>query len=233
MFNLGSFSNATVVNTSKPQLKPYGSYKVKITDIKIETVTKKDNSKSWETIKIYFEGEQGNYTHTIFFPNLTEGSEDVTRPKLTNDDGHEYERPSALENTMYLILQILTVINPVGADKFKKILPQAKDFKQLADVFIKLVNEKKSKEVWIKLIGRNSKGSIYATLPSCIGLNKADELFPINVISTEDNFNWSAYELDKQKEYLNAKPTTMKDTTDSSSKDNDEEDDLTAMLDSL
>lgn len=206
-FNFGSFSNVNAVNTSKAQLKPYNSYKVKISDVKIETVTKKDDpSKSWKTIKVTFEGESGIYTHTIFYPDL---EKDQERPKFKNNDGHEYERPSALENTMYLMLQMLTVAIPEKVENFKKVLPQAKDFNTLAEAFVKLMTSKKNVEVYIKLIGRTSNGSVYSTLPSCVGLNKSGEIFSVNVISKNDDFKWSTYEIQKQNEYLNAKPTNM------------------------
>lgn len=220
-FNFGTFSNVNAVNTSKPQLKPYNTYKVKISDVKIDTVTKKDDpSKSWKTIKVTFEGESGNYTHTIFFPDL---EKDQDRPKFKNAEGHEYERPSALENTMYLMLQMLTVVNPAGADKFKAVLPQAKTFDTLAAAFAQLMTAKKNVEVYIKLVGRNSNGSVYATLPSCVGLTKEGEIFSVNVISKDDNFTWSTYENQKRNEYLNAKPTNMaKSILDPVSSDSDE-----------
>ena len=134
-----------------------------------------------------------------------------------------------------MMLQMLTVVNPAGADKFKAVLPQAKSFDTLADAFVKLMTAKKNAEVYIKLVGRNSNGSVYATLPSCVGLNKSGEIFSVNVISKDDNFTWSTYENQKRNEYLNAKPTTMAPTnvsSDNSSTNTDSDEiDIDSLLD--
>jgi hypothetical protein len=81
----------------------------------------------------------------------------------------------------------------------------------------KVLEKEQGKEIYIKLLGRNSNGTVYAALPSCCGLTKEGERFPINIFSNEDNFNWSAYELQKQSEYKNAKPTQMSNNSGSES----------------
>ena len=211
-FNFGSFSTTSAVNTSKPQLKPYNSYKVKYAGSRIEHVNgKKDPDKVWDILKIRFEGEAGYFEEPVFFLN----EDDKKRPVYQNKDGHDYERPSRFENTMTMLIQLATILNPEAAKKFQGVLPKCKSFEDVANAFIKVLEKEQNKELYIKLLGRTSNGSVYASLPNCCGLTKEGERFPINIFSTEDNFNWSAYELQKQAEYKNAKPTTMGKNTGS------------------
>lgn len=206
--NFGSFANVNAVSTSKRTCKPYGSYLVKFEGAEIISGTKKDDpSVTYQAIDLKFEGEEGVYSKRVFFPKDGDGD----RPKFKNSEtGHEYERPSNLENTMYLMIQLLQVLNPAGAEKFQAAIPKAKDFAQLAEVFVKLINVKKGSELYIKLIGRNYEGNIYAELPNCAGLNKQNELFPINAFSLKDDFKWTNYEIQEKEKYEKAKPTTPK-----------------------
>lgn len=203
--NFGSFANVNAVSTSKRTLKPYGSYLVKFDGAEIISGAKKDDpSVTYQAIDLKFDGEEGVFNKRVFFPKDTDGE----RPKFKNSEtGHEYERPSNFENTMYLMIQLLQVLNPAGAEKFQMAIPKAKDFAQLAEVFVKLINVKKGNELYIKLVGRNSDGTIYAELPNCVGLNKQNELFPINAFSLKDDFKWSNYEVQEKTKYENAKPT--------------------------
>lgn len=213
-FNFSSFSTESAVNTSKPQLKPFNSYKVKYAGSRVEHMNgKKDPDKVWDILKIRFEGESGYYEESVFFLN----EEDKKRPIFQNREGHDYERPSRFENTMTLLIQLATVLNPDSAKKFQGILPKCKSFNDVATSFIKVLEKEQGKEIYIKLLGRNSNGTVYSALPSCCGLTKEGERFPINIFSNEDNFNWSAYELQKQSEYKNAKPTQMSNNSGSES----------------
>lgn len=209
-FNFSSFSTENAVSTSKPQLKPYNSYKVKYAGSRIERVQgKKDIDKVWDILKIRFEGEEGYYEESVFF--LTE--EDKQRPVYKNNEGHEYERPSRFENTMTLLIQLASVLNADAAKKFQANLGKCKSFNDVAKVFSTVLEKELNKELYIKLLGRNSNGAIYAALPSCCGLTRDGERFPINVFSNKDDFKWTAYELSKQAEYKNAKPTSMDSKT--------------------
>ena len=206
--NFGSFANVNAVSTSKRTLKPYGSYLVKFEGAEIISGSKKDDpTATYQAIDLKFEGEEGVFNKRVFFPKDSDGE----RPKFKNSEtGHEYERPSNFENTMYLMIQLLQVLNPAGAEKFQMAIPKAKDFAQLAEVFVKLVNVKKGNELYIKLVGRNSDGTIYAELPNCVGLNKQNELFPINAFSLKDDFKWSNYEMQEKAKYESAKPSAPK-----------------------
>ena len=234
-FDFGSFSSANAVSTSKRSLKPYGSYKVNFNGVELTTVAKKDDPNiTFQVIDIHFEGEEGVFNQRIFYPSRPEDSQ---RPTYTNANGHEYQRPSRMEEAMYNMLQLLQVLTPEGADKFKANISKCKTFDDAAKLFEKLVNTKKEAEMYIKLTGRNSNGTIYAQLPSPIGLNKSNEIFPVNVFSLKDDFNWSAYELQQKKAYESAKPTQMGGKTeeislqiDGTSEDDQELDDLLAGL---
>lgn len=235
-FSFGSFSSESAVNTSKPQLKPYNSYKVKYVGSRIEKVTKKDDANSsWDCIKIRFEGDSGYYEHSVFFIQ-NDDNKAKERPKFKNAQGREYERPSQFENTMTLLIQLATILNEDSAKKFQAFLPKCKSFEDVANAFIKVLEKDKNKELYIKLLGRVSNGAVYATLPACCGLSREGERFPINVFSKEDNFNWSAYELGKKAEYENAKPTPVKSSEsddiigDNSDKDNEEDIDFDSLL---
>lgn len=206
-FNFGSFANANAVNTSAKVLKPYNSYKVKFEGAEIKTVAKKDDpSTTYDTIQLHFEGEDGVFNPSIFFPSKPEDNE---RPTFQNANGHDYQRPSRMEDTMYLLLQSLTVLDPEGAEKFKANVGKAKSFMDVAKMYTQLINVKKGEELYIKLTGRNNNGTTYAQFPNCVGLNKEGELFPVNVMSKKDDFRWSSYELQQKAAYENAKPTNM------------------------
>lgn len=65
-FNL---SAAPAVSTSKPRLKPYEIHRVKLADVKVETLKgKKDPDAVYEILKVRFENNDGYYEESIFFP---------------------------------------------------------------------------------------------------------------------------------------------------------------------
>ena len=139
-FSFSSFSNVSAVSTSKSQLKPYNSYKVKYAGSKIEHVQgKKDVDKVWDILKIRFEGEEGYYEESVFFLN----DNDKERPKYKNAEGHEYERPSRFENTMTLLIQLASVLNEESAKKFQSVLPKCRSFEDVANSFIKVLEKEK------------------------------------------------------------------------------------------
>lgn len=206
-FNFGSFSNATAVSSAKRQLKPYDIYQVKFNGAELKTLEKKDDPNTkFETIQLHFEGEDGIFEPNIFYPSR---EQDAERPTYKNANGHDYQRPSVLENTMYTLLQLLTVLDAEGAEKFKANVGKAKSFADVAKMFATLADKKKGTDMYIKLDGRNSNGVVYAQLPNAVGLNRNGELFPVNIFSLTNTLALSAYELQKQASYRNAKPTVM------------------------
>lgn len=229
-FDYSSFSTTSAVNTSRPQLKPYNSYKVTYAGSRIDKIAgKKDPDKVWEILKIRFEGEEGYFEESVFFLN----PEDKNRPVYKNAEGHEYSRPSRFENTMTMLIQLATILNPEAAKKFQGILPKCKSFEDVANSFITVLKKEENKELYIKLLGRNSNGSVYAALPACCGLDRNGVRFPINIFSLKDDFNWSSYELQKQSEYRNAKPTQMSSSSLDNSIDSASEEEGEIDFDSL
>ena len=74
-FNL---SAAPAVSTSKPRLKPYEIHRVKLADVKVETLKgKKDPDAVYEILKVRFENNDGYYEESIFFPK-----KETTRDQL-------------------------------------------------------------------------------------------------------------------------------------------------------
>lgn len=206
-FNFGSFSNATAVSSAKRQLKPYDIYQVKFNGAELKTLDKKDDPNTkFETIQLHFEGEEGIFEPNIFYPSR---EQDAERPTYQNSNGHDYQRPSVLENTMYTLLQLLTVLDEEGAEKFKANVGKAKSFADVAKMFVTLADKKKGTDMYIKLGGRNSNGTVYAQLPNAVGLAKSGELFPVNIFSLTNTLALSSYELQQQTAYKNAKPTVM------------------------
>lgn len=120
-------------------------------------------------------------------------------------------------------------------------------FEGIANMFIKYVNKNKGKvHTNMKLVGRNSNGNVYATLPNCTGIAEAkdEKRAADNNVNVGDWYTWmitpfgnnlsfSVYEERKKAELENAKPTTMQDTEEitlnSTNKEDDEEIDWTIL----
>jgi hypothetical protein len=206
-FNFGSLATTPATSTSKPRLKPWGIYPVKFVGARKETITgKKDPSATYEVLKVRFEGEDGFYEESIFFPK--EG--DDIRPTYTSKDGHEYQGISSFERTMTFIAQVAQVLNPEGWQKMRAISSKFKSFDDVVSAFIKVTDPAKDKETNIKLIGKNSNGTVNASLPKFAAVSKEGELFVTdNFIG--DKLFFTPYEESKKQEYYNAAPTNMGD----------------------
>lgn len=204
-FNFGSLATTQATSNTQQRLKPWGIYPVKFSGARKETIQgKKDPSKTYEILKVRFDGEDGFYEESIFYPK----PEDTERPKYKNSEGHEYEGASNFERTMTFIAQVSEVLNPEG---FKKLQAASSKFRSFDDVvtsFIKITDVVKGKETNLKLVGRIQNGNVIAALPKFVAINKNGEKF------TSDNFLgeklfFSAYEEAKKAEFANAKPTSM------------------------
>ena len=215
MFNFSNLGTTNFSSTSGQYLKPYDIYEVYLTKIeKNEIKGKKDPNQVYPVITLEFTevGEsKRTYTENIFIP-VTD--QDMERPTFKNNEGHEYNRPSRFENFQYTLMQIVHALNPTGEEKIKANASKIKTIDQFIDLVIKALAGKNNVKTNLKLVGRNSDGVIYATLPQACGLNKAGEIFPTNFIG--DNLFFSNYELTQQKNYKNAKPTSMPKNDDES-----------------
>ena len=220
MFNFNSLSNTNFASTSGQYLKPYDIYEVYLTKIeKSELKSKKDPNQVYPVISLEFT-EAGDskrtYSENIFIPA---SESDMERRTFKNKEGHDYQAPSNFENFQYTLMQIVHALNPVGEEKIKENASKIKSIDQFIDLVIKALAGKDKIKTNLKLVGRNSDGAIYATLPKACGLNKANEIFPTNFIG--DNLFFNNYELTQQKNYKNAKPTSMPKNDDVSNADND------------
>lgn len=204
-FNL---SAAPAVSTSKPRLKPYEIHRVKLADVKVETLKgKKDPDAVYEILKVRFENNDGYYEESIFFPK--EG--DDKRPTRQNKEGHEVESPSNFERTMSFIAQLGTVIAPKEFERLKGI--PFKTFGELCENFINILKPKFGTETNLKLIGATDKdGNFVPRLPYFLALNKQGEVFVSDNFIGENLF-FTEYDL-KRKEDLKAKKPTDVDAVE-------------------
>ena len=223
-FNFSNLSDTNFSSNASSHLKPYDIYKVNLTKIeKTELKGSKDPNAVYPVVALEFTGtgdNKGVFSTNLFIPTT---EQDMERPTYQNNEGHEYQRPSRFENFQFTLMQIVHAINPAGEEKIKANSSKIKTIDQFIDLIIKALSGKNKVETDLKLVGRNSNGTIYADLPRACGLNKAGEIFPVNFIG--DNLFFTNYELTQQKNYQNAKPTNMS-SVDNNPDEKEEELDL-------
>lgn len=207
-----SLDNSQVSSNNSNYFKPYTINK--INNIKAEYVKgTSESGKDWEALDITYSGPDGSIKKRYFIPATAE--EGVKRGVFPTSNGGTNETPSSYEILKQTVVHILGIYTPTGFEKFKEYCKKVKNMKQFLDGFVKIINAAPSKETNIKVVGRNSKGTIYADLPRACGIVKdkdghfTDETYPINFLG--DNLSFTAYE-EKQKSQLSeAKPTEMED----------------------
>lgn len=204
-FDFGSLATTQATSSVQQRLKPWEIHTVKFAGAHIESITgKKDPNATYTILKVRFEGEDGYYEESIFYPK----DDDAKRPVYQNKDGHDYEGASAFERTMTFIAQVAEVLNPEGFKKMQAASSKFKSFDDVAKAFIKITDSAKGKETKLKLVGGTQNGSVVPRLPKFVAVNKNGEKFTCdNFIG--DKLFFSSYEEQKIKEYKNAKPTSM------------------------
>lgn len=216
-FNFGSLATTQATSSTQQRLKPWGIYPVKFAGARKEVIKgKKDPNVTYEILKVRFDGEDGYYEESIFYPK----PEDTKRPVYKNKEGHDYEGASSFERTMTFIAQVAEVLNPEGFKKMQAASSKFKSFDDVVNAFIKITDPAKGKETNLKLVGRNRDGRVEPTLPKFVAVNKEGEKF------TSDNFVgdklfFSDYEERRKAEYANAKPTAMSSSTSTAAADID------------
>ena len=206
-FNFSSFATTQALSSNQPQLKPWNIYDVKFKGARIDNVQgKKDPNATYTILKVRFEGKEGYYEESIFYPKAG----DDKRPTYTSKDGHEYEGASSLDRTMTFIAQVAEVLNPEGFKKMQQMSSKFKTFDDVAKAFITITNPVKDKETKLKLVGRNRNGSIVASLPRFVAVNKQGERFTCDNFLGDRVF-FSAYEEGERKKYRSATPTKTED----------------------
>lgn len=223
MFNFSNLSDTSFTSTAGAYLKPYDIYTVNLTKIeKTELKGSKDPNAVYPVVALEFTevgDSKRTYSENIFIPT---SEADMERKTLKNSNGHENQVPSRFENFQFTLMQIVEVLNPTGAAKIKENSSKIKTIDQFIDLVIKALAGKEKVETKIKLVGRNSGGTVYATLPRACGINKKGEIFPTNFIG--DNLFFSNYELTQQKAYQNAKPTNMDNEVEDNNPDKADDD---------
>ena len=202
-----SVAGVQAQSTGSKRLKPWDIYEVKFMGCRVDHINgKKDPTAVYDILKVRFEGEEGYYEESIFFPK----NGDDERPKYTNKEGHEFSGPSNWEQTKQFIAQLAAVINPSGWIKMQEISKSFKSFDDMCNALIKITDKNKEKVVYLKVVGKSKDNMVTPCLPKAAGLNKDGEIFPVNFISdSKNNLFFSEYEANKRSEYLNTKPTKI------------------------
>lgn len=203
-FSFGSLVNSTGVASDK-RLRPYTINKVKFVEAKVGVIHSEKTSTDYDVLTVRWENEQGFYEENLFLPGTT--GQDVER-QPNNWGG---ENPSNADRAMMFFAHCLSVLNPDGFAKLKKVVGQAKNFKEVAVMVAKLLSEVKNKECYLKLTGRDNNGVVYACLPYYTAINKEshDAYINNNFLSLKDDLAFTMNEEKKRQEYVKAKPTTM------------------------
>ncbi len=203
-FSFGSLVNSTGVASDK-RLRPYTINKVKFVEAKVGVIHSEKTSTDYDVLTVRWENEQGFYEENLFLPGTT--GQDVER-QPNNWGG---ESPSNADRAMMFFAHCLGVLNPDGFAKLKKVVGQAKNFKDVAAMVAKLLSEVKNKECYLKLTGRDNKGVIYASLPYYTAISKEshDAYINNNFLSLKDDLAFTMNEEKKRQEYVKAAPTPM------------------------
>ena len=204
-FNFGSLATTQATSNVQQRLKPWGIYPVKFSGARKETIKgKKDPNAVYEILKGRFDGADGYYEESIFYPK----DGDEKRPIRTSKEGHEYQGASSFDRTMTFIAQVAEVLNPEGFKKMQAASAKFRSFDDVVTAFIKITDSAKGKETNLKLVGRTQNGNVVASLPKFVAINKNGEKFTCDNF-VGDKLFFSAYAESKKAEYVSAKPTNM------------------------
>lgn len=229
-FNFGSLANSTGVASDK-RLRAYSINKVKFVEAKLTQIHSEKNGSDYDVLNVRWENQSGYYEENLFLPGTS--GRDVER-QPNNWGG---EMPSNADRAMMFFAHLLSVLNPDGFAKLKKVVGQAKSFTDVANMVVKLVNEKKGIECYLKLGGRTNEGVTYAAIPFYAAINKDGEAYiNNNFLSLKDDLGFTPSEDKKRVEFENARPTPApSDNAPSASDalDAQTEGELNSLLDSL
>ena len=193
-FNFGSLATTQATSNVQQRLKPWGIYPVKFSGARKETIKgKKDPNAVYEILKVRFDGADGYYEESIFYPK----DGDEKRPIRTSKEGHEYQGASSFDRTMTFIAQVAEVLNPEGFKKMQAASAKFRSFDDVVNAFIKITDSAKGKETNLKLVGRTQDGNVVASLPKFVAINKNGEKFTCDNF-VGDKLFFSAYEESKK-----------------------------------
>lgn len=220
-FNFSSLATTKPTSTGS-YLKPYTineNVTIKSTEIKEGTSS---NGNPWKSLVITFGNDEGTYSDSMFW--ITR-DEDFQRSSMATSNGGQRELPSAWERTRDKMAAIGFAFFPDTFEKLKAVSSKAKSFDDIAMAFKKLADAAIDKNpTSMKLVGRNSGGRVYATLPNCTGIAQANDekRAADNGVNVGDWYTWmvspfgdklffSAYEEQQRDSISKAKPTQMPD----------------------
>lgn len=217
-FNFGSLATTKPASTTS-YLKPYSineNVTIKSTEIKEGT---SETGTPWKKLDIVFGNDEGIYSDSIFW--IT-SEKDFERGEYDTSNGGKRQTPSNWERTKDKMAAIGYAFFPESFEKLKAVAGKAKTFDDLIITFKKLADAAIDKNpTSMKLVGRNSKGRVYATLPNCTGIAQATEKTAAsNNVAVGDWYTWmtspfgdnlyfSAYEETQKNNYAKATPTEM------------------------
>lgn len=231
MFNFNSFAQVKPAN-SVSYLKPYtinDNVTIKETEIKEGTSA---SGNSWKSLVITFGNDEGIYNDSTFFLDINDPKV-VERGSIDMPNGGKRQMPSRWEQTYYKLAAIGYAFAPDLIEKFNSVVGKCKTFDEFIKAFKVMLDKVANKTTTnMKLVGRNSNGHVYATLPNCVGIAQAtdEKRAASNGVQVGDWYTWmvspfgsnlsfSSYEEAKKSELASAKPTDMSNT-DSTAVDN-------------
>ena len=220
-FNFNSFANVKPANTAA-YLKPYSindNVTIKSTEIKEGTTSE---GKTWKSLVITLGNDEGIYNDSTFFLDIND-PKTVERGTADMPNGGTRELPSSWERTYYKLAAIGHAFAPDYIEKFNGIVGKCKTFEDFIKAYKSMLDKVANKTTTsMKLVGRNSNGKVYATLPNCVGIAQATEEKRAlsNGVEVGQWYTWmvspfghdlsfSSYEEKKRKELSDAKPTNM------------------------
>lgn len=224
-FSFNSFAQVKVGDQNS-YLKPYSinnNITIKGTEIKEGTSS---NGNQWKSLVITFGNDDGIYHDSTFFLDINDPKV-VERNEIDGSNGGKRQMPSRWEQTYYKLAAIGYAFAPDLIEKFNKIVSKCKTFDDFIKAYKAMIDKVANKTTNnMKLVGRNSNGTIYATLPNCVGIAQAkDEAKATsNGVNVGDWYTWmvspfgnnlafTSYEEAQKQKIATAKPTNMEDKT--------------------
>ena len=203
--NFSTLGTTSFTSNAKNYLKPYNIYEVSLTKFEPTTLKgSKDPNSSYPVINIEFTGEDGVFNNNIFIP-ATE--QDFVRNE--NPNSHKI-MPSRFDHYQFTLMQIVEAINPTGAQKIKDNASKLKTIEQFTDLVCKALKGKENVKVFLKLVGQNTNGTVYARLPNACLIGNYGNPAALNFINPDESkLFFSSYELTQMKAMKDAAPTNM------------------------
>ena len=226
-FNFGNLSNAKPASTTS-YLKPYGIYEnvtIKSAEVKEGTSA---NGNAWKSLNVTFGNDEGIFPHSIFYFDEKDEN-NWKRGTITMANGGQRELPSRAEELQNTIASIGFAFFPEDFKKLQQVASKVQTTEQLMTYFKQFIDKNIDKNPkYMKLVGRNSNGRVYASFPKFTGIAQANDAKRAaeNNVQVGEWYTWivspfndnpaklafSAYEQQQANEYNNAKPTSVEST---------------------